>query len=120
MWYVFNNTKSYGWESKTHVDENELPTLEFRIFSGKLLIEVGEFESAADVLEGVMLEDDENAELWFLVGQCYLELKDESTALEYFEKCKEMLLQLKKQDEENFNLDPQLDQVSQLVQNLTK
>lgn len=84
------------------------------------MIEVGEFESAADVLEAVMLEDDENAELWFLVGQCYLEMQEETAALEFFEKCQEMLLQLKQQDAESFQLDAQLQQVMDLVQRLKK
>jgi tetratricopeptide (TPR) repeat protein len=69
------------------VDETTMPSLEFRIVTGKLLIEVEKFEQACDILEGVMQEDDENAEVWFLVGTCYNALEDYDNALEYFERC---------------------------------
>ncbi|KDO24295.1 hypothetical protein SPRG_09932 [Saprolegnia parasitica CBS 223.65] len=77
-------------------DENTMPSLEFRTFTGKLLIEVEKFEQAAYVLEGVMQEDDENAEVWFLVGSCYKALEDYDTALEFLERCSAMLSKLKK------------------------
>lgn len=96
-------------------NENSMPTLEFRIFTGKLLIEVEKYEEASDVLEGVMQEDDENAELWFLVGTCYRAMDDVNNALEFFEKCGEMLKKLKKQLRGEFYLDEQLESVEEAI-----
>lgn len=96
-------------------DETSLPPLEFRIFTGKLLIEVEQYEAASDVLEGVMQEDDDNAELWFLVGTCYRAMDDLSNALEFFEKCAKMLKKLKKEFREEFQLGEQLESVEQAV-----
>lgn len=104
------------YDRLTACDENDRPSLDFRIFSGKLLIEVQLFEAAADVLEGVMLEDDENAELWFLVGQCYMAEQDYASAVDFFQKCHEMLTQLKTDDPEAFALQDQLDHVQSLWQ----
>lgn len=96
-------------------NENSMPTLEFRVFTGKLLIEVEKYEEASDVLEGVMQEDDENAELWFLVGTCYRAMDDVNNALEFFEKCGEMLKKLKKQLRGEFYLDEQLESVEEAI-----
>lgn len=96
-------------------DENSLPPLEFRIFTGKLLIEVEQYEAASDVLEGAMQEDDENAELWFLVGTCYRAMDDLPNALEFFEKCGEMLTRLKCDLGGGFHLGEQLESVEQAV-----
>ncbi|DAZ92683.1 TPA: hypothetical protein N0F65_003478 [Lagenidium giganteum] len=96
-------------------DENSLPPLEFRIFTGKLLIEVEEYEKACDVLEGCMAEDDENAELWFLVGTCYRAMDELDMALEFFEKCAEMLKKIKKQMLQEFPLQDQLDSVEETI-----
>ncbi|KAJ0405842.1 hypothetical protein ATCC90586_001705 [Pythium insidiosum] len=99
-------------------DENSTPSLEFRIFTGKLLIEVEKYEEACDVLEGVMQEDDENAELWFLVGTCYRAMDDLSLSLEFFQKCEEMLQKLKKELRDEFHLDAQLESVTETIAEL--
>jgi tetratricopeptide (TPR) repeat protein len=96
-------------------DEHSLPPLEFRIFTGKLLIEVEQYEAASDVLEGVMQEDDENAEIWFLVGTCYRAMDDLANALEFFEKCGQMLTKLKRDLRDEFHLGEQLESVEQTV-----
>ncbi|TMW63443.1 hypothetical protein Poli38472_002384 [Pythium oligandrum] len=96
-------------------DENSLPSLEFRIATGKALIEVEMYEEACDVLEGVMQEDDENAELWFLVGTCYRAMDDLAMSLEFFQKCEEMLQKLKKELRGEFHLDEQLDSVVETI-----
>ncbi|KAF4324191.1 hypothetical protein BBO99_00000114 [Phytophthora kernoviae] len=96
-------------------DENSLPSLEFRTATGKMLIEVERYEEASDLLEGVMQEDDENAELWFLVGTCYRAMDDLPNALEFFEKCRSMLKKLKKQLRDEFYLQDQLESVDETV-----
>ncbi|KAG7391344.1 hypothetical protein PHYPSEUDO_005293 [Phytophthora pseudosyringae] len=99
-------------------DENSLPSLEFRTALGKMLIEVERYEQASDVLEGVMQEDDENAELWFLVGTCYRAMDDLPNALEFFEKCHTMLKKLKKELRDDFYLQDQLESVNETIDEL--
>jgi len=41
----------------------------------------------------VMQEDDENAELWYLVGTCYKALEDYDNALEFLERCQVVRIQ---------------------------
>ncbi|CAH0477743.1 unnamed protein product [Peronospora belbahrii] len=98
--------------------EEFLPSLEFRTATGKMLIEVERYEQACDVLEGVMQEDDENAELWFLVGTCYRAMDDLSSALEFFEKCQTMLNKLKKELRDAFYLQDQLESVVETIAEL--
>ncbi|CAH0491346.1 unnamed protein product [Peronospora farinosa] len=98
--------------------EESLPSLEFRTATGKMLIEVERYEQACDVLEGVMQEDDENAELWFLVGTCYRAMDDLPNALEFFEKCQTMLNKLKKDLRDDFYLQDQLESVVETIAEL--
>lgn len=99
-------------------NDESLPSLEFRTATGKMLIEVERYEQACDVLEGVMQEDDENAELWFLVGTCYRAMDDLPNALEFFEKCQTMLNKLKKDLCNEFYLEDQLESVNETIDEL--
>ncbi|KAK7886386.1 hypothetical protein WMY93_026007 [Mugilogobius chulae] len=54
----------------------EIPPYESRITTAKLLIEAEEYETAVDVLEGLLEEDDEVVQVWYLSGWvCYLQLE---------------------------------------------
>lgn len=54
----------------------EIPPYESRITTAKLLIECEEYEIAVDVLEGLLEEDDEVVQVWYLSGWvCYLQLE---------------------------------------------
>nr|XP_046255426.1 probable assembly chaperone of rpl4 isoform X2 [Scatophagus argus] len=54
--------------------QNEIPPYESRITTAKLLIESEEYEMAVDVLEGLLEEDDEVVQVWYLSGWvCYLQ-----------------------------------------------
>ncbi|CEG44895.1 Tetratricopeptide TPR1 [Plasmopara halstedii] len=99
-------------------DDESMPSLDFRTATGKMLIEVERYEEACDVLEGVMQEDDENAELWFLVGTCYRAMDDLPNALEFFEKCQQMLNNLKKELRDEFYLHDQLESVNETIAEL--
>lgn len=56
--------------------QNEIPPYESRITTAKLLIEAEEYETAVDVLEGLLEEDDEVVQVWYLSGWvCYLQLE---------------------------------------------
>ncbi|XP_061572728.1 uncharacterized protein si:dkey-12j5.1 isoform X2 [Cololabis saira] len=54
--------------------QNVLPPYESRITAAKLLIESEEYEMSVDVLEGLLEEDDEVVQVWYLSGWvCYLQ-----------------------------------------------
>uniref|UniRef100_A0A665TTB4 Si:dkey-12j5.1 n=1 Tax=Echeneis naucrates TaxID=173247 RepID=A0A665TTB4_ECHNA len=56
--------------------QNVIPPYESRITTAKLLIETEEYEMAVDVLEGLLEEDDEVVQVWYLSGWvCYLQLE---------------------------------------------
>ncbi|XP_061918934.1 uncharacterized protein si:dkey-12j5.1 [Entelurus aequoreus] len=56
--------------------QNEIPPYESRIATAKLLIEAEEYEMAVEVLEGLLEEDDEVVQVWYLSGWvCYLQLE---------------------------------------------
>ncbi|XP_056141676.1 uncharacterized protein si:dkey-12j5.1 [Lampris incognitus] len=56
--------------------QNEVPPYESRITTAKLLMEMEEFETAVDVLEGLLEEDDEVVQVWYLSGWvCYLQME---------------------------------------------
>ncbi|XP_030227063.1 probable assembly chaperone of rpl4 isoform X1 [Gadus morhua] len=57
-------------------DQNTIPPYDSRISTAKLLIETEEFEMAVDVLEGLLEEDDEVVQVWYLSGWvCYLQMQ---------------------------------------------
>ncbi|GLD63605.1 probable assembly chaperone of rpl4 [Lates japonicus] len=56
--------------------QSEIPPYESRITTAKLLVESEEYEMAVDVLEGLLEEDDEVVQVWYLSGWvCYLQLE---------------------------------------------
>ncbi|XP_074539244.1 uncharacterized protein LOC141800540 [Halichoeres trimaculatus] len=56
--------------------QNVIPPYESRITTAKLLMESEEYEMAVDVLEGLLEEDDEVVQVWYLSGWvCYLQLE---------------------------------------------
>ncbi|KAM8825757.1 uncharacterized protein ACB058_019265 isoform 1-T1 [Synchiropus picturatus] len=62
--------------SSENVTQIEIPPYESRITASKLLIEAEEYEMAVDVLEGLLEEDDEVVQVWYLSGWvCYLQLE---------------------------------------------
>ncbi|KAM8966666.1 uncharacterized protein RCH25_025319 [Pelodytes ibericus] len=86
--------------------ESVLPPYESRITTAKLLTEAEEFELAAEILEGLLEEDDEVIQVWYLLGWvCYLQAKapDEDDALKdsartYLRKAKKLYNKLKCDD----------------------
>ncbi|CAJ1062140.1 probable assembly chaperone of rpl4 isoform X2 [Xyrichtys novacula] len=56
--------------------QSMIPPYESRITTAKLLMESEEYEMAVDVLEGLLEEDDEVVQVWYLSGWvCYLQLE---------------------------------------------
>ncbi|KAF4075966.1 hypothetical protein AMELA_G00224980 [Ameiurus melas] len=95
-------------EDEERVQSN-IPPYESRITSAKLLIEVEEFEMATDVLEGLLEEDDEVVQVWYLLGWLYyLQLDKPGTAEDseslkkssriYLTKAKKLYVKLRCED----------------------
>ncbi|XP_027027675.2 probable assembly chaperone of rpl4 [Tachysurus fulvidraco] len=75
-------------EDEEEEEKSKLPPYESRITTSKLLIEVEEFEMATDVLEGLLEEDDEVVQVWYLLGWLYYLQLDKPGASEDSESLK--------------------------------
>ncbi|KAG7469994.1 hypothetical protein MATL_G00134940 [Megalops atlanticus] len=86
--------------------QNEMPPYESRITTGKLLVEAEEYETASEVLEGLLEEDDEVVQVWYLLGWvCYLQAEKpeeaetfKDSARTYLTKAKKLYLKLRCDD----------------------
>uniref|UniRef100_UPI00398EB74A uncharacterized protein n=1 Tax=Pristiophorus japonicus TaxID=55135 RepID=UPI00398EB74A len=86
--------------------QNLFPPYESRISAAKLLIEVHEYEAAIEVLEGLLDEDDEVVQVWYLLGWvCYLQAEKpnedasfKDSARTYLTKTKKLYMKLKCED----------------------
>ncbi|KAM4581342.1 uncharacterized protein PAE49_005908 isoform 2-T2 [Odontesthes bonariensis] len=73
MWLPAQKQSSSSSASEEDV-QSDIPPYESRITTAKLLIESEEYEMAVDVLEGLLEEDDEVVQVWYLSGWvCYLQ-----------------------------------------------
>ncbi|XP_060595383.1 uncharacterized protein LOC132749586 [Ruditapes philippinarum] len=77
-------------------------SFESRLAAGKILIEVEEHELAIEVLETLLEEDDENVEVWYLIGLANHHLGDEGrdNARSYLNKAKKVYNKTKCKDED--------------------
>lgn len=71
-----------------------LPSYESRISLSKMLIEVEEFDNACNLLEGLLVEDDEVVQVWYLLGWIYhLSGQDADAVKYYLERAKTLFIQ---------------------------
>mmetsp|Transcript_25220 Transcript_25220/g.34756 ORF Transcript_25220/g.34756 Transcript_25220/m.34756 type:complete len:441 (+) Transcript_25220:149-1471(+) len=54
------------------VDDGRAPSFDFRCVTARLLVELSQYEIAQGVLEELAREDDEDTEVLYLLGLCYL------------------------------------------------
>jgi len=64
---------------------------ESRTSCAKLCVELKMFTEAAEMLEGLLEEDDRFVEIWYLAGLSYRNTKEYSTAQEYLQRASEMM-----------------------------
>nr|XP_015213705.1 PREDICTED: probable assembly chaperone of rpl4 [Lepisosteus oculatus] len=77
--------------------QNEIPPYESRITTAKLLIEVEEYETATEVLESLLEEDDEVVQVWYLLGWvCYLQKEKTEEAEAFKESARTYLTKAKR------------------------
>lgn len=78
-------------------EQSAVPPYESRITTGKLLIEAEEHEMAMEVLEGLLEEDDEVVQVWYLLGwACYIQLEKAEEAESFRDSAKTYLTRAKK------------------------
>ncbi len=62
----------------------------FRINTAKLLLELGQHETAAEVLDALLAEDDAVAQVWYMLGWAHHLLGDLPAAAGYFRKLQQV------------------------------
>jgi tetratricopeptide (TPR) repeat protein len=73
----------------TPYDDREVP-FEFCVQTCRLLVELAETDRAVRILEALLKEDDENIEVWILLGHCHIE-NDKQITAECWERAEEIL-----------------------------
>ena len=48
------------------------PTYDFRAVTARLLVELSKYDVAIDILKDLVSEDEEDTEVWYLLGLCYV------------------------------------------------
>jgi len=81
------------------------------------LIEVDERELCRQVLESILKEDDENVEVWILLGHCH-EQGEIEVCMECWERAEELLRDFLVEDPTDELFQAQLDHVTALLKNL--
>merc|ERR1712196_758539 len=104
----------------------DLPDVNLRVALGKILLECGQYditcnELAAEIFNTVKLENDENVEIWFLMGVALFTMSPPDLemsrlhlekAMEMFTKIRESLIQIN----EPFPYDAQVKQIMDQLQ----
>lgn len=72
---------------KKDVDQQEsaskqLPSIDFRMQTTRLLVELQEFKKSVKILDTIIKEEDERVETWYLLGFCFCKLSLFQNALE--------------------------------------
>jgi len=68
------------WQNVPFEDE-EYPSYEFRLVCSRLLVELGKFVQAKELLEQLSQEDDEIEEVWYLLALSQYSLDDRESAM---------------------------------------
>ena len=76
-------------------DQANLPPIEFRMTSSRLLVELCVFKDAVKILDTIVSENDENPEAWYLLAFSYFNLKKYQNAHECCKNVKTMVIKLK-------------------------
>jgi tetratricopeptide (TPR) repeat protein len=70
--------------------ESLMPPFEFRAATARILIECEEHAAAGQLLERLVAENDEIAEVWLLLAQCHMQLGATADAIECLERADEL------------------------------
>ena len=81
-------------------NKENLPSIDFRMVTCRLLVELQQFKDAVRVLDTVVQDNDENPEAWYNLAFAYFNLKKYQNAEECCKNVRTMALKLKLQDVE--------------------
>eukprot|EP01133_Synstelium_polycarpum_P018385 gene18385-22003_t len=82
---------SHSYSLWSNVDEDKRPSLEYRFGIAQMFIELDQHRTAVDILEVLVYEQDNIAEIWYSLGLVYHNLKDPRSALECLETATKLL-----------------------------
>lgn len=74
-----------------NLDDGLAPSYDFRCVTARLLVELSEYELAEKVLVELLGEDDQDTEVWYLLGLCYLLCNLPSKCREALSEAKSLL-----------------------------
>ncbi|XP_053394826.1 uncharacterized protein LOC123524457 isoform X2 [Mercenaria mercenaria] len=97
-----NNPDAVQLMASFLLTKEKTQSFESRLVAGKILLEVEEYELGIEVLETLLEEDDENVNVWYLIGLANHHLGEEGqdNARSYFNKAKKVYNKTKCKDEE--------------------
>ena len=68
-----------------------MPSFDFRTVIARLLVELSQYELATSLLKELEVEDEEDTEIWYLLGMCVLMLGRTATGHSALRKAKQKL-----------------------------
>lgn len=101
LWYSFPDSEEAGTNefAPTLSAGTELPAYEFRFETAKLLLELGDFAIASDVLEGLLEEADSSLDVWYLLSIAQHSLGDHEDARESICRAAKLMKGLSPEDD---------------------
>lgn len=64
-------TRSFELWAELEPNDIDRPSYDHRLACAKMLVELDAFETAAEVLETLLEDNDEDPEIWYLTAYCY-------------------------------------------------
>eukprot|EP01027_Heterolobosea_sp_BB2_P003470 GEZU01005265.1.p1 GENE.GEZU01005265.1~~GEZU01005265.1.p1 ORF type:complete len:243 (-),score=71.09 GEZU01005265.1:81-809(-) len=93
------------------LDEDDMPSYEFRISTSKILMELGRYAESEALLERLSLENDQVVDTWYLLGVCCSLQSDNITAEEHLAKALSLAKKLGEDPEFIQEIQAQFDEV---------
>jgi tetratricopeptide (TPR) repeat protein len=78
------------WLASEDKEQSIVPSYGSRMNCAKILLELEEYEKAFAVLEGLLREDDEVVQVWYLMGWLHVLTEDRDSASFYLEQAKNL------------------------------
>ena len=70
---------------------SSVPTYDFRAVTARLLVELSKYDVAINILKDLVSEDEEDTEVWYLLGLCYVLTGDGTRSKSALTKAKEII-----------------------------